>query len=300
MTLIQTSNLCKSYGRRQVLHDLSLSVGEGRLVGFLGPNGAGKTTTIRVLMGLLRPSAGQASILGRDCWRDGPTARRDIGYLPGELRFYRGLTGQRTLTFQASARGLDCSAEIARLQRRFDLDLNRRVRAYSSGMKQKLGLIGALMHRPRLLILDEPTNGLDPLIRRELYDELRAIAAEGRTVLFSSHTLSEVDELCEEVIVLRDGRMVEYDRVDVLRGRAPRRVEIVVRHPDDVPDVFPAQLQLNDRSGLRIKGRWSGEIGPFLHWLHTFSEFEDVTIATPDLEDLFLGYYDVHGEHLRR
>ena len=300
MTLIQTTNLCKSYGRRQVLHDLSLSVGEGKLVGFLGPNGAGKTTTIRVLMGLLRPSSGEASILGRDCWRNGPTVRQGIGYLPGELRFYRGLTGRRTLEFQASARGLDCSAEVARLERRFDLDLDRRVRCYSSGMKQKLGLIGALMHRPRLLILDEPTNGLDPLIRRELYDELRAIIAEGRTVLFSSHTLSEVDELCEEVIVLRDGRMVEYDRVDVLRGRAHRRVEIVFRDPADVPEVFPAQLQLTARSGVRISGPWTGEIGPFLHWLHTVSTFEDVTIAPPDLEDLFLGYYDVQGEHLRR
>ena len=220
MNAIHTEGLCKSYGSREVLHGLTVSIGEGKLVGFLGPNGAGKTTTIRVLLGLLRATAGRASLLGQDCWSDGHAIRKEVGYLPGELHFYRGLTGRRTLEFLSSARRLDCKAEAARLQERFDLDLDLRVRSYSSGMKQKLGLIQALMHRPRLLILDEPTNGLDPLIRRELYDELRTVVAEGRTVLFSSHTLSEVDELCEEVIILRGGRIVEHDRVDSLRRRA--------------------------------------------------------------------------------
>ena len=157
---------------------------------------------------------------GKTAGATGHAIRKEVGYLPGELHFYRGLTGRRTLEFLSSARRLDCKAEAARLQERFDLDLDLRVRSYSSGMKQKLGLIQALMHRPRLLILDEPTNGLDPLIRRELYDELRTVVAEGRTVLFSSHTLSEVDELCEEVIILRGGRIVEHDRVDSLRRRA--------------------------------------------------------------------------------
>jgi len=136
-----------------------------------------------------------------------------------------------------------------------------------------------LMHRPRLLILDEPTNGLDPLIRRQLYDELRSIRAEGRTVLFSSHTLSEVDELCEEVVVLRGGRLVEHNGVNVLRQRAPRRVEVVFCDPSKVPATVPTQLQRVERSGARISGRWSGEIEPLLHWLSDGSIVHDATIA---------------------
>src|SRR5262249_17497329 len=184
---------------------------------------AGKTTAIRIMVGLLRASAGSARLFGRDCWSDGPSLRAEVGYLPGELHLYEALTGRATLEFLAEARRRDCAGEVRRLAQLFDLDLDRRVRGYSRGMKQKLGLIQALMHRPRLLILDEPTSGLDPLMRRCLFDELRSVAAEGRTVLFSSHTLSEVDELCDEVAVLRQGRLVETERIDVLRARAPRR-----------------------------------------------------------------------------
>jgi ABC-2 type transport system ATP-binding protein len=296
MNVIHIDNLRKSYGSREVLHGLSVAVDEGILVGFLGPNGAGKSTTIRVLMGLLKATSGHASLLEQDCWSAGPAIRREVGYLPGELHFYRGLTGLQTLHFLASARKLDCTAEVIRLRDRFDLDLDVRVRSYSSGMKQKLGLIQALMHRPRLLILDEPTNGLDPLIRRELYGELRAVAAEGRTVLFSSHTLSEVDELCEEVIVLRAGRMVEHDRVDALRLRAPRRIELVFGDHTAVPDLFPERLQRIERIEDRIRGRWSGEVEPLLHWLNNHPGVRDVTIAPPDLEDLFLDYYSEFAE----
>jgi ABC-2 type transport system ATP-binding protein len=296
MNVIQTESLCKSYGRREVLHGLSVVIDEAKLVGFLGPNGAGKTTTIRVLLGLLKASSGRASLLEQDCWSAGPAIRREIGYLPGELHFYRGLTGRQTLEFLASARKIDCRAQAARLQERFDLDLDVRVRSYSSGMKQKLGLIQALMHRPRLLILDEPTNCLDPLIRRELYAELRSVADEGRTVLFSSHTLSEVDELCEEVIVLRAGRMVEHDRVDSLRQRAPRRVELVFSDESLVPHGLPARLERVERTGARIRGRWSGEVANLLHWLRDHPEVRDVTLAPPDLEDLFLDYYSEFGE----
>jgi ABC-2 type transport system ATP-binding protein len=158
-------------------------------------------------------------------------------------------------------------------------------------MRQKLGLIQALMHRPRLLILDEPTSGLDPLIRRELYDELGAISAEGRTVLFSSHTLSEVDELCEEVIVLRNGRLVEHAPVESLRDRAPRSVEIVFQ--DAVGDSLGLPPNLRDvvRTGARLTGRWSGPIGPLVQWLAGQAALRDLTVAPPDLESLFLAYY---------
>ncbi|MBU0616365.1 MAG: ABC transporter ATP-binding protein, partial [Planctomycetes bacterium] len=257
--------------------------------GFLGPNGAGKTTTIRILMGLLRASAGSGRILEQDVWRDGPKIRRQVGYLPGEVRFYDGLTGRATLAFLDAARGGKSRDEINRLTRRFDLDLDKRVRAYSRGMKQKLGLIQALMHRPQLLILDEPTVSLDPLIREVLYEELHDVTADGRTVLFSSHTLSEVQELCDVVAILRDGRLIEQERIDVLRRRAIRRVEVALRPGRSVSDT-PSQLQVISRTDATLKGTWTGPIDPLLAWLSK-NAVQDVSIAPPDLEDLFLAYY---------
>jgi ABC-2 type transport system ATP-binding protein len=289
MAAIVTRDLCKRFGTHPVLRRVNLHVPKGSRFGFLGPNGAGKTTTIRILMGLLRPSAGSGRILGRDVWRDGPRVRREVGYLPGDVRFYDGLTGRATLAFLAAARGGESRNEISRLTRRFDLDLDKRVRDCSRGMKQKLGLIQALMHRPQLLILDEPTVALDPLIREVLYEELRAVTADGRTVLFSSHTLSEVQELCDEVAILRDGRLVEQERIDVLRRRAIRRVEIALRPERPVSDP-PPQLAVIRRTDATLKGTWTGPIDPLLAWLSK-SAVQDVSIAPPDLEDLFLAYY---------
>lgn len=286
---IETLELSKSYGQRKALQELSLSVREGSILGFLGPNGAGKTTTIRILAGLLRASSGTARVLGRDCWREGPKLRADIGYLPGELQLYESMTGRATLRFFARVRRRDCDREITRLAERFNLDLDRHVRGYSRGMKQKLGLIQALMHRPRLLILDEPTSGLDPLMRRSLFDELRAVEAEGRTVLFSSHTLSEVEELCEEVAVLRQGRLIERERVAQLRARAPRSVEFVVEDAFSSP--LPDGFQLVHRDDHRIHGRWVGPTRPLLDWLGAQPSVLDVNIIPLDLEELFLEYY---------
>jgi ABC-2 type transport system ATP-binding protein len=290
---IETSALSKSYGPRVALQDLSLTVPEGSLLGFLGPNGAGKTTTIRILAGLLRATSGSARLFGRDCWSEGHRLRAELGYLPGELRLYETLTGRATLRFLAAVRRRDCSGEIRRLAGLFDLDLDRRVRGYSHGMKQKLGLIQALMHRPRLLILDEPTSGLDPLMRRCLFDELRSVAAEGRTVLFSSHTLSEVDELCDEVAVLRQGRLVERERVEVLRARAPRRVELFLDDGSPVPAALPDALEPLERTPGRLTGRWTGPVRPLLDWLGAQPSIRDVTIVPLDLEELFLVYYQL-------
>jgi len=290
MAAIETHDLCKRFGPRQVLRNVNLRVPAGSRVGFLGPNGAGKTTTIRILVGLLRASAGSCRVLEHDAWRDGPRARAQIGYLAGDVHFYGDLTGCKTLRFLDAARGGHSHAEIDRLVRRFELELDKRVRDYSRGMKQKLGLIQALMHRPPLLILDEPTIALDPLVREVLFDELRQVSADGRTVLFSSHTLSEVQELCDEIAIVREGRLVEQERVEVLRERAVRRVEVVFdgeREPAAAP---PPGLTVAQRSRERLTGAWSGPVEPLLAWLAR-AHVHDVTIAPPDLEDLFLAYY---------
>ncbi len=290
MNAVATECLTKRYGRHTALHDLSLHVPAGRLFGFLGPNGAGKTTTLRILLGLLRATAGRAEVLGRDAWRDGPAARREIGYLPGDVRFYDWLTGRATLAFANAAHGGACWPEIERLVGLLDLNLDRRVRDYSRGMKQKLGVIAALMHRPRLLVLDEPTTSLDPLVRQTLYAELRAIAAEGRTVLFSSHTLAEVEELCDEVAILRDGRLVEQERMAVLRTRAVRHVELRFHTAASPLPAPPDGFRTLQQAPAYLRGTWTGPVAPLLAWLPQ-AGLADVSIAPPDLDDLFLAYY---------
>lgn len=288
--VVVTRDLCKRFGRRQVLRDLNLEVPRGSLFGFLGPNGAGKTTTLRILMGLLRPSSGQALVAGHDAWNAGPLARRCVGYLPGDVRFYDRMTGAQVLGFLSHARGARCAHEIRRLARRFELDLRRPVRDYSRGMKQKLGLIAALMHRPALLVLDEPTTSLDPLMREALYDELRSATAEGRTVLLSSHTLSEVEQLCDMVAIIRDGRLIEQERVQALRSRAVRRVEIRLA-PSASPRLpLPEGLTILDQRDGHITAAWRGEMDRLVTWLMR-NAVADLTIAPASLEDLFRSYY---------
>ncbi|MCK6483269.1 MAG: ABC transporter ATP-binding protein [Phycisphaerae bacterium] len=288
MDVIAADQLRKHYGLVRALDGLHLRVPAGAIFGFLGPNGAGKTTTIRILLGLMRPTAGTATVFGLDAWRDSLRIRERVGYLPGDLRLHEGLTGRGTLTFFADARRRDCRAEIERLAARFEVDLGRRVRAYSKGNRQKIGLIQALMHRPELLILDEPTASLDPLMQRTLYEELREAAARGTTILFSSHTLSEVEALCEHVAIVRAGRLVECERIDTLRARAVRRVECVFADGPR-PDPPPGLRAAAGENG-RLIGSWTGPVEPLLAWLAR-SPVTDVTISPPDLETLFMTYY---------
>lgn len=290
MDAVATHSLTKRYGAHAALRGLNFRVSAGRLFGFLGPNGAGKTTAIRLLLGLLRATAGRAEVLGRDAWRDGPRLRAEVGYLPGDVRFYDWMTGRATLAFLDTARGSRAGSELRRLVERLDLDLDKRVRDYSGGMKQKLGLIAALMHRPQLLILDEPTTSLDPLMREVLYEELRNTVAEGRTVLFSSHTLAEVEALCDEVAILRDGQLIEQQRMDVLRTRAVRHVEVRFRDGAQPRPTPPQGLEIREQAGDRLLATWAGSPDGLLAWLSRCA-VEDVTIAPPDLDDLFLAYY---------
>jgi ABC-2 type transport system ATP-binding protein len=290
MDAVLTENLSKRYGTFQALRGVNLRVPAGSLFGFLGPNGAGKTTTIRILLGLLRGTSGRARVLGSDAWSAGARVRADVGYLAGDVRFYDGLTGRATLRFLDGVRGGRSRSEIERLAAVFELPLDRRVRNYSRGMKQKLGLIQALMHKPRLLILDEPTTALDPLVRQTLFHELRTVAADGRTVLFSSHTLAEVEELCDEVAIVRRGELIEQNRVEVLRERAVRHVDVFLREGRPPAAPLPDGLRVNHQSDGHLACAWAGPVARLLDWLQR-TDVRDVIIAPPDLEDLFLAYY---------
>ena len=283
----------KCYGPLHVLSGLSLTVPAGELYGFLGPNGSGKTTTLRILLGLLRADGGDVRLFGRDAWHDGPTIRARVGYLPGDVRFYNGWNGRDTLGFLAGINGVDCRREARRLADAFELDLQKRVRAYSRGMKQKLGIIAALMHKPDLLILDEPTIGLDPVMQGVLYDELRRVRADGRTVLFSSHGLAEVESLCDHVAILRDGHLVEDERISVLRRRARQQVELEFVDANAAAAAVAIGcpgLEVENQAAAHLSGTWAGDLAALTAWLAD-QPLRAMTIAPPDLERLFRGYY---------
>lgn len=290
MNIIETRRLAKSYGPIHALAGIDLRVAKGAIFGFLGPNGAGKTTAMRILVGLLRPTSGSAAIFGHDAVSKSTEVRRRIGYLPGDVRLYEWMTGRRFLDFCDAVRGNGAEREIDRLRERFDLNIDRRIRDYSRGMKQKLGLIAALMHQPELLILDEPTTALDPLVQQTLYDELRAAAAQGRTILFSSHTLSEVELLCDHVAIIRRGQIIEDSSIDALRRRAVRRVSLRLHDKDSKTLALPDGAHPHESIDGTINVSWSGSIDRLTSWLASIP-LEDVTIGPPDLEDLFAAYY---------
>ncbi len=288
--VIETVDLRKTWGEQEVLHGISLSVRRGRLTGFLGPNGAGKTTTIRILLGLVHRSGGSIRLFGQESGAGEHRLRARIGYLPADVRFPSGLNGRGVLRLYARARRVVCLAESDRLAELLRLDLDKPVRKYSTGMKQKLGLIQALMHQPELLILDEPTSGLDPLIRENVFGELREYVHADRTILFSSHSLPEVEHLCDDVIVLRDGHIIESQPITVLRERALRRITMDFGTEPHVPDSFPAAFRILDRGAGRVTATWSDGIASLLEWLNGLP-LRDVVIDKPDLEELFLTWY---------
>lgn len=289
---IRTENLTRTYGSRRGIQDVELSIPQGALYGFLGPNGAGKTTTIRVLLGFLRPTGGRATVFGLDCWSKSAAIKADVGYVPGDLRLWPWLTGHSALLLFASIRGRELKAEGQRLAEVFELDLGVRVRSMSRGMRQKLGLILALAHKPRLLILDEPSSALDPLMQERFRGLLREAAGQGATVFFSSHTLGEVESLCERVAIVKRGLIVADDTLDGLRSQA--------RHEFDIRWAGGAGARVETPRLLRLTAktpdRWAGIVEP--EGLQPFLAFlagkpvADIRLAKPDLETIFRRYYD--------
>ena len=290
---IESRSLSKRYGRRRGIEQVDLRIGEGELFGFLGPNGAGKSTTLRILVGLLRASAGSATVLGRDCWRERATILRDVGYLPGDVRLWPWLSSRTALPLFSKVRGTDLSAEWHRLDERFELDPKVTVRQMSRGMRQKLGLLIAIAHRPRILLLDEPTSGLDPIMQLRLAEVLRERARDGATVLFSSHTLQEVESLCDRVGIVRDGRMIVDETVSTLAERARRRVRVHWKQPPDGGVDAPGVCWLG-RDGLVWEGELEGP-APALASRLLAAGAEDFDIESPDLEQLFHSYYRESG-----
>jgi ABC-2 type transport system ATP-binding protein len=293
--IIQTEKLTKSYGSHRGIVDLDLIVNEGEAFGYLGPNGAGKTTTIRTLLDHIRPTSGRALVFGIETSVDPVAIHRRLGYLPGEFSFYDKLTGGQTIEYFANLRGGVDRAYQARLVERLDLDPSRRFKEYSKGNKQKVGLVVALQHQPELLILDEPTSGLDPLVQQTFYELIRETRAEGRTVLLSSHILSEVEKTCDRVAIIRDGRLVRIGRTDELRDLAHHQVELVFSGP--VPaDAFRAIDGVSDlvAADHTLRMRVSGPIGPVVTAAAQYP-LVDFISREPSLEETFLAEYGRGG-----
>jgi ABC-2 type transport system ATP-binding protein len=297
-TAIETRGLTKRYGREAgppALADLDLTVREGEIFGFLGPNGAGKSTMIRLLLGFLHPTAGSGTVLGHDIGHGSVEIRRRVGYLPGGIAFWDGLSGERLLDELAALSGRPPARRAALLDR-LELSaatLRRPVRDYSRGMRQKIGIVQALQHDPELAILDEPSEGLDPLMQRSFYAILDDLRAAGRTIFFSSHVLSEVERVCDRVAIVRHGRLVALEDVAALIARRKRNAELRVVGPvpslDGVAGVSDVTVD-----GERIACRLDGDVGPFLAALHGF-DVRDLTIEPARLEEAFLEFYEDDG-----
>jgi ABC-2 type transport system ATP-binding protein len=267
--MLRTEHLTKDYGHFRALDDLTVEVAPGEVFGLLGPNGSGKTTALRLVMGFLRPTSGTARVGGHDSWHDSVAARSLVAYLPGELRLYENLTGRQLINFLGELRGRPPRNGLDDLTRRFDIDLSRPLANLSSGMKRKVALLQVLVADTPLVIMDEPTNALDPTMRDELLEQVRQARGRGQTVVFSSHVLSEVEQVCDRVAVLRQGRLAHLQPMSELRqGRRVSARYSPGAAPPDAATLPPLPgLRLIERKADRLLLEHTGSLPELLAWL---------------------------------
>lgn len=289
-TIIRTKGLTKKYGNKTVLDNLDLEVKKGEVLGYLGPNGAGKTTTIRLLLGLIQPTAGEAIILGKDVTKHAADIHEHIAYVPGETNLWPSLSGAETLKFIANLHGHIDEAYQKELIAKFEFDPNKKVRAYSKGNRQKIALIAAFASRADLLVFDEPTSGLDPVMAKVFRDEVLAAKERGQTVFLSSHILEEVEELCDRIAVLREGKLAELGTLDELRHLSAVTVEATFKNtPPDVSGIKSvSNVEIHD-SFMRCNVN-----GPIDELLTVIAKAKPISFVSrkPSLEELFLALYE--------
>ena len=288
--MIETQGLTKTYGAVRALRDLTVAIETGEVFGLLGPNGSGKTTMIRLLLGLLRPTSGRASVAGFDCWRQSNDVRRLVSYLPGELRLFGAMRGIEVLRYLSDLRGGDAlDRAVAIAERVLVLDLRRRVRTYSTGMKQKLALAQTFADPVDILILDEPTSALDPSARGEVVALVQEARAQGQTVIFSGHVLSEVEQVADRVAIMRRGHLMHLE--DMHQRRRNVRL-LLVRFEGEPPAAYPEELglALRERTGDAVLLEHRGAVVPLLAWLSN-QPVADLAIGTDDLRTLYDRYH---------
>ncbi|SMC78995.1 ABC transporter ATP-binding protein [Papillibacter cinnamivorans] len=288
--VIEIENLTKYYGKARGIVDVSFSVAEGEIFGFIGPNGAGKSTTIRILLNLIYPTSGGARVFGRDCVKDGYEIRRDVGYLPSEVFYYDDMKVLELLKYSASFYGRVDMQRLRYLAEVMELDLGRKIDDLSYGNKKKVGIVQGLLHRPSLIILDEPTGGLDPLMQQRFFGLIREENRRGATVLFSSHILPEVQKLCSRVGIIREGKMLRVEEIGSMRDTAYKKIRLEFR--EEVPEApeLPEGAGDVQRSPRELAFLFRGDINEAFKSIARF-DLRNAVIEEPDLEEIFLHYY---------
>lgn len=290
MSVIETKGLTKSYGKSRGIVDVNLSVESGEVFGFIGPNGAGKSTTIRTLLGLIRPTGGTATIFGKSCWHH-PEVRRDLGYLPSEVFYYDKMRVIDLLNYSASFYKKDCTERIHELAGILDLDLKRKINRLSYGNRKKVGIVQGLLHDPKLVILDEPTGGLDPLIQQNFFQLIRREKERGVTVFFSSHILSEVQKLCDRVAFIKEGRIIRIEKISTLQENNYKRINLAAKNAIDKEtfhiEGISALMVKNNQASFMFKG----DLNPLIQRIASL-DLLNLSINEPDLEEIFLHYYE--------
>jgi ABC-2 type transport system ATP-binding protein len=290
MTVIEVSHLTKYYGKARGIIDVSFHMDEGEIFGFIGPNGAGKSTTIRLLLSLIYPTSGSATIFGKDCIQYGPELRQEIGYLPSEVFYYERMKVIDLLKYSASFYDRDCTQRMHELAEMMELELHRRIEDLSYGNRKKVGIVQGLLHQPKLLFLDEPTAGLDPLMQREFFHLIREENRRGVTVFFSSHILGEVQRMCNRVGIIKEGRIIEIADIRTLQQNNYKKVRIAADDLDATAFGFPGVTNLEQHNGV-VRFFYKGDINVVMHQLGEMT-VSDVTIEEPTLEEIFMHYYE--------
>ncbi len=290
MSIIEVNNLTKYYGKARGIVDVSFNVDEGEIFGFIGPNGAGKSTTIRLFLSLIYPTSGEAMIFGKDCIKYGPEIRQDIGYLPSEVFYYEGMKVLDLLKYSASFYKKDCTKRLYELSELMELDLKRRIDDLSYGNKKKVGIVQGLLHSPKLIVLDEPTAGLDPLMQQNFFNLIREENQRGATVFFSSHILGEVQRLCSRVAIIKDGSIIKFQDIKTLQEENYKKIRIAAESLDANAFSFDGISNLQQENGV-LSFFFKGDINQITKTISGI-KLSDVSIEEPTLEEIFLHYYE--------
>jgi len=289
MLAVQTNKLCKNYGQQLGIKDISLEIENGEIFGFIGPNGAGKSTTIRTLLGLLIPSSGSGHIFGEDISTLGHQIRKNIGYLPSEVNYYDEMSGRELLEYHCRFYNIYEYSEIIKLAELFKFDLDKQINDLSFGNKKKCGIIQAIIHKPKLLIMDEPTSGLDPLMQNVFFELLKDLNKNGTTIFFSSHILSEVQNLCHRAAIIKNGEIKATENIQsLIKKQMKKGVLIFSKIPDQLE--FPVGLQNQNWSGNKLTFEYVGPINNLTKWMSNL-DLQDIALEEPELESIFMNYY---------
>ncbi|MBR3772703.1 MAG: ABC transporter ATP-binding protein [Clostridium sp.] len=291
MDIIEINNLTKTYGKARGISNVKFSLKQGEIFGFIGPNGAGKSTTIRTLLGFLKPTSGSASIFGMDIVKDTQKIKQRIGYMPSEVNYYSNMKTQDVLKYSASFYGKDCKERTQELAEIFQVDMKKKMKSLSLGNKKKVAILQALIHEPELLILDEPTNGLDPLMQSTFFEVLKKEQVRGVTIFFSSHVLSEVQKVCDRVAIIKEGKILNVDRIETLRNNNYKRIKL---HTESTENITLSNVQNVTREGELVEFLYNGDMNELVSYLSKI-EMNNLSVEELSLEEIFMHYYEKGG-----